>query len=185
MIETLILALVLSVFLSCEYYKFKTGVPTVVSFPSAQKKIVTLLKATLKPEAQNPPYKIVDLGSGGGQLCRRIALSMPYVEVIGVELSFLPWLRSAVFKRALGPANLHFKRLDFWGFDCSDVDVVVLFLTGNILDRLGRKLHKELKPGALVVANDEPLGDGWIPLESKDNPVLGVFYSKIYIYRQA
>lgn len=179
----LILSFVLCVFISCEYYKLKTGVPTVVSFPSAQKKIVDILKAKIPNNSSS--YRIVDLGSGGGQLCRRIASAYPKAEVLGIEISFLPWLRSFLVQKLMGPANLQYKRIDFWHFDCSNIDVVVLFLTGNILDRMGKKLHQELKPGTYVIANDERLGDGWEPIDIIDNPVFWVFYSKIYVYRQS
>lgn len=186
MIPALILAIVLFVFLSCEYYTFKTGVPTVASFPSAQKKIVEILKKEMKACPQKRPYQIMDLGSGGGQLCRRIAKEIPDAQVIGLELSILPWLRSVLTQKLKRLPNLTFKRLDFWTYDCAKTDAVIVFLTGApILERMGQKLRQELKRGTLIIANDEQLGGDWIPMESLNNPIQGIFQSKIYLYRQA
>lgn len=173
------------VFLSCEYYRLKTGVPTVVSFPRAQRKIVEFLKKETENQIYQMPYHVLDLGSGGGQLCRRIAKTLPAIKVTGIEISFLPWLRSILTQRLMGPPNLAFKRLDFWTYDCRSMNAIVVFLTGKeILERVGQKLRKELKPGTLIIANDEKLGADWVPLETVENAIHGIFHSKIYIYRQ-
>lgn len=184
MIATIILASILCVVLSCQYYAYKTGVPTVASFPRARKKIVAILKREFESRAQKGPYTIIDLGSGSGQLCSAIARALADARVLGLELSFFPWLRAVTHQRFFGPSNLEFRRQDFWSYDCVNADAVVIFLNGKVLEQSGRKLRRELKSGALIVVNEDRLGGDWKPVETVDNPILGVFHSKIYIYRQ-
>ncbi len=181
MIINIIFALILIIAICCEYYAFKTGVPTVASFPSARRKIIEILQndAAARPDAR--PYIIIDLGSGGGQLSWHIARNLPYAQVVGVELSFIPWFRSVVRQRLFGPANLNYKRSNFWPYDCSKADAVVLFLKGNVMDRVSEKLHEELKSGSLIVSNDYTLRGDWQPIATQP---AGFFDSKIYVYRQ-
>lgn len=169
-------------FLSCEYYTaFKTHVPTVASFPSARNKIIEILGKEIGGRADKRPYVIMDLGSGSGQLTWRIARALPEAHVMGIEVSYVPWLRSVLRQKLLGPSNLEYKRIDFWSYDCSAVDAVVTFLTENIMERLSQKLRKELKPGAMVIANDVPLQADWKPV---DRQPTGLFNFEVFIYRQ-
>src|SRR5208282_5368283 len=103
MIVWYILAAIFCLFLSCEYYTFKTGVPTVATFPSARKIIIENLKKHLSEQSNNANLTIIDLGSGSGQLTWHIARAMPYACVIGIEISFFPWVRSVVRQRLFGP----------------------------------------------------------------------------------
>ena len=71
------------------------------------------------------PYTVLDLGSGSGQMTWQIARALPNAHVTGVELAYVPWLRSVLRQRLFGPANLDYKRVDFWLYDCSAADAVV------------------------------------------------------------
>ena len=42
---------------------------------------------------------------------------------------------------------------DLWKVELNDVDVVAVYGLNPIMDRLGKKLQSELKPGAIVVSN--------------------------------
>jgi len=176
-----ILAAILYVVLSCEYYAFKTGVPTLASFPSACRKIIDVLKKSIKTQSSEQAFTIVDLGSGSGYLTWKIARVIPKAHVIGIEISYFPWLRSVIRQRLFGPRNLKYKRLDFWEVDCSQVDAVIIYLTENIIERVGAKLRTELKKGALIIANDTALRGDWEPTETIDT---GFFKMKIFVYYQ-
>jgi trans-aconitate methyltransferase len=177
----IVLAVIFCLFLSCEFYALKTGVPTVASFPSMRRKIIDILQKDFAAKPKATPYIIIDLGSGNGQLTWRIARALPDARVIGIELSVIPWLISALWQRLFGPANLEYRRADFWPYDCSRADAVVTYLTENIIDRVSQKLRDELKPGATVVANDVRLRGDWQPVETHDT---GFLHFKVFIYRQ-
>jgi hypothetical protein len=101
--------------------------------------------------------------------------------VTGIELSCLPWLRSVLRQKLLGPKNLDYKRADFWPYDCAHADAVVVFLRGNVIERLGDKLRRELKPGALIIDNAVLFHGDWQPVETH---TVGMLKSKVYVYRQ-
>lgn len=181
MIVWYVLFLIICLILSTEYYFFKTGVPTIASFPPARRKIIECLSKHYPAHSTTIPYTIIDLGSGNGQLANKIARFFPQARVIGIEISYVPWLISRLRQKLFGPENLEYQRADFWLCDCSNMDVVVIFLTENIIERVSQKLRKELKLGALVVANDTALRGDWTPIEVVDT---GFLKMKIFVYLQ-
>ena len=184
LIGNIIMATILAVVLICQVYAFRTGVPTFATFPGRRKAMIAILQQKFAARGDDRTLTIVDLGSGGGQLCRAIARALPQSKVAGVELSPLPHLRASIIRRLFGPANVRFFRRDFWRYDIGDADAIVLFLTRNVMQRMGEKLHREAKPGCLIIASDDPLLDGWEPVEIVSDPILGLA-SRIYVYRQA
>ena len=169
-------AFVVLLIASGEYYNWRTGVPTVASFPPARRKIVEILQR----EAGSPRAGIVDLGSGNGQLAAAIARAMPAAHVLGIEISPVPLILSKIRYGFAGLRNLAFRRVDFFTFDCSKTDAVIVFLTDNIIARVSEKLRRELKPGAVVVANETPLGGDWEPVAVEQLDFMKI---KIYVYR--
>jgi SAM-dependent methyltransferase len=111
------------------------------------------------------PFKILDLGSGRGELTRHIAKKIPAAEVLGIELARFPCWQSHVVQRLFGPSNLSYRCLDFWRMDCSEIDAIVFFLTPNFAQRVGEKLAAELKPGSIVISHTFPLLGRWTPAE--------------------
>ena len=164
-----------------EYYERKTGVPVFPTMPAVRKKIISLLQEDCAARPSLPSV-IYDLGSGSGQLTWRIARALPQSRVVGIELSYIPWLRSVLRQRLFGPKNLSYKRLDFWPCDISDASAIVTYLPGKIMERVGEKLRKELKTGTLVIANGFALRAGWEPQETF--VVRVPFKMKVFVYRQ-
>lgn len=178
---TLILLIVfLSIAISYEYFEAKTGVAVFPSMPGVRRKIIELLQKD-RGERSESPYTILDLGSGSGQITWHIARAMPEAQVVGVELSMIPWLRSVLRQRLFGPPNLTYKRLDFWSFDTSFASAVITYLPGRIMDKVGEKLRHDLKPGTLILANTFPLRAGWEPVETLE--LHAPFKTTLSIYR--
>jgi SAM-dependent methyltransferase len=170
--------LVAGLILSGEYYGWRTGVPTVASFRPARRKIVDFAKQCT---GTIPSPSIIDLGSGYGQLAAMLAREMPQANLVGIEISPAPWLFSWLRQKLTGPSNASFRRTDFFAYDISRADVVIVFLTENIIDRVTEKLRNELKPGAYVIANETPLHSDWQPAEIVELDFMKI---KIYLYRQ-
>ncbi|MFA4993813.1 MAG: methyltransferase domain-containing protein [Bdellovibrionales bacterium] len=175
------LGVILCLALVCEFYTLKTGVPTITSFPSARRKIIEILKSEVDLKPSDKPYTIIDLGSGNGRLTSQVARALPSAQVIGIEISFVPWVYSVLRQRVFGPKNLEYKRADFWPYDISNADAIIIYVTENIFERLEQKLKKELKPGTIVVANDVILRGDWSPSEIHDT---GFLQLKVFVYRQ-
>ena len=158
------------------YYGIRLGI---TPMPSSRKAIATLIG--LIPDTTDG--KIVDLGSGWGTLAYPIAKRFPNAEVVGYELSPLPWLYSRAKAVLVRRPNLSLLRRSVFDADLSDVDVVVVYLHPAAMRKLGPKFERELRPGTLVLSNTfavpkwEPtqtyhLGKSWLSTSND-----------IYVYR--
>ena len=160
-----------------EWSTFRTGVPTLASFPPSRRKMIEVLEK----EFAGRSIEIIDLGSGNGQLATKIARALPNAQVTGIEISIVPWFISYLRRMVMGPSNVKFRRVNFFPFDCSKTDAVVVYLTGKVMEPVSAKLRKELKPGAIVLTNEIPLQGDWQPVEVIETGFLNM---KIYVYRQ-
>ena len=183
LLSLLFILLFLAIYATYEYYEYKTGVATFPTMPAIRRKTIEILRQDAVSCPAAKPYTVLDLGSGSGQMTWQIARALPNAHVTGVELAYVPWLRSVLRQRLFGPANLDYKRVDFWLYDCSAADAVVTYLPGKIMEQVGEKLHKELKPDTLVVANTFPLRAGWEPKETLT--LRAPFKTRVFVYRQA
>ena len=116
-----------------------------IYLPASQKAVESMVRfAKLKPGE-----KAVDLGSGDGKIV--IGLAQSGGEVRGYEHSLLLVLFSR-FKIKLSGASgktlIHWG--DFWHANLSEYSAVTIFGIGYIMERLEKKLQKELKPGSRV-----------------------------------
>lgn len=79
-----------------------------------------------------PGERFVELGCGDGRVCRAVKRRFPEAEVVGVELSLLPWLVAKLFSPGV---DVRFG--DVFKLDVSEFDVVYVFLVPQAHDRLG------------------------------------------------
>ena len=110
------------------------------------------IKNILNLSELRPGEKAVDLGSGSGGLV--IALAKAGAEAHGYEINpFLVfWSRRKIAKAGLqNKAFIHCK--NFWAEDVSGFDVIVIFGVDYMMEKLEKKLNKELKPGSRVISN--------------------------------
>jgi hypothetical protein len=157
-------------------------VPTMATTAAGQKKITALLQTDAAAHA-GKTYNVIDLGSGRGELSRRIALNVSQTLVTGLEIARIPFLHATLIQRCCGPANLTFKRADFWLFDCTTANAVLLYLTPRLAQEAGKKLEKELAPGCLVISYTFPLQGQWRPIEKIE--FRAPFKEVIYVYRKS
>ena len=115
--------------------------------PTRQKKIKAILYLL-----NNQKGKAVDLGSGDGRII--IALALKGFEAHGYEINpFLVWWSRYKIRKAglKGKAFVHKK--SYWDEDFSEYDVIVVFGILNMMERLEKKMQKELNTGAVVVSS--------------------------------
>jgi len=123
-----------------------------------------------------PGQKVYDLGCGDGRIV--LAAARAGADATGFEISLLPYLLAQfrrLFLKNKKSCKIYFK--SFWSVDLSDVDVVYLFLMPKKNIRMKKKLEKELKSGAKVIAYVWPIV-GWKPVvtDKKDGE------TAIYLY---
>lgn len=131
---------------SVVYYAIRLGITPMPSSPGAVARLVDLIPDTTGG-------KIVDLGSGWGSLAYPIANRFPDAQVVGYELSPVPWLYSRLKGVFVRRRNLTLHRRSVFDVDLSDVNVVVLFLHPAAMRKLQPKFDRELRPGTLVLSN--------------------------------
>jgi SAM-dependent methyltransferase len=163
---------------------FNKGVPTVGTAPAIQNKVIETLREDALRKGK-PVYRIIDLGSGNGEFTRQIARSMPGAHVIGIETSPKSYWWSVLLKRLQKLGNLEYRKLDFFACDLSEADAVVMYLIHAEMERVGQKLDRELKSGAIVCSNKFRLGGGWTPAEAINVKTLYPHQKMLYIYRKS
>ncbi len=159
----------------------RANVPTMATGSLARQEIAKILQreAAVSPKEI---YKIVDLGSGRGELARTLAKRIPKSKVIGVEMAYFPYHEASLIQRWFGPSNLSYERQDFWSLDCSPFDAAVLYLGPATSTRMGEKLRQEMKPGSVIVTYTYPLSETWTPDEVVT--FRSPFKETLYVYKR-
>lgn len=125
---------------------------------------------------------IIDLGSGWGNFVIRIAKKNPQRQVIGYELSLLPWLISALLKSILGVKNLTLHRKNFYHEKLPDAAVLVCYLYPEAMNKIKQKLLTENPSIDFLISNNFALPS------CKPHKKISIddFYkSPIYLYQLA
>ena len=102
---------------------------------------------------QNPLEGKADLGSGWGTLVIALARKYPRQQVIGYELSWVPWLVSIIWKYSLRLDNLTLYRKDFKKAELSIASILFCYLFPGGMVALHEKLKRELINEILIVSN--------------------------------
>lgn len=124
---------------------FVTGAPYVPSGNPTAEAMIRLAHIT-------SGTTVYDLGSGDGRLL--LLAAQKGARAVGFEIN--PFLVLWSNLRALfSPYRKATKTIwkNFWRANVSGADVVFVYLLPWRMEALGKKLQKELKPGALVVSN--------------------------------
>jgi len=133
---------------------------------------------TLIDNTGNGP--IVDLGSGWGNFVIRIAKKHPQRQIIGYELSVLPWLVSTLLKKLFSLKNLTLYRQDFYKAELPIASVLVCYLYPEAMVKIKGKLQLEQTDFHYLISNNFALPS------SQPHKVIQLddFYkSPIYLYK--
>ncbi len=124
----------------------------------------------------NPSDKVIDLGSGRGQVV--IALAKCGARATGIEVN--PWLviLSKLELRRQGlRGQVKIIHGNLWTHDLSTYSVVVVYGIGYMMKHLKLKLERELKPGTKVASVYFPI-PGWKTVATQDDVRLYVVPEK-------
>lgn len=123
---------------------------------------------------------LYDLGSGDGRIPLEAARKYG-VRAVGVEIK--PQLVEAANKQAKdeGLDKLaHFVQADLFKMNYREANVVTLYLSDSINERLRPKLLKELRPGSRIISHDFRMGD-WQPEKTVRVPWKNL-YRTVYLW---
>ncbi|KAJ1620757.1 hypothetical protein T492DRAFT_1075531 [Pavlovales sp. CCMP2436] len=127
---------------------------------------------------------LVDLGSGEGAMVRAAVREGGFGRATGYELN--PALLVVAQLRSMGRGVERHVWKSLWLADLSEANVVFVYGVPPIMERLGRKLLRELPDGSLVVSNNYALVGLGPPLlaDDVDTPLLAPDGSgPVYVYR--
>jgi hypothetical protein len=170
-LEFSILSLLFLLSVSLIYSSLRAGITPV---PSSRKARDTILAAT-ELAAAGP---ILELGSGWGHLALALAKKYPQRQVIGYELSFVPWLFSLCWQKLSGTRNLELRFGNFLAAELPAATLLVCYLYPGGMTQLADKLI----PGKheLLISNTFALPE--YPAEQVIR-LDDLYKSPIYVYR--
>lgn len=128
----------------------------------------------------NPKGRVVELGSGWGNLAVGIGKQVPHCSVVGYENSPVPYFVSQVLRVVLVVSNVVFKRVDFYAVPLSDFNLVVCYLYPGAMETLREKFETELQPGTWIISHTFAV-PGWAPERVVE--VSDLYRTKVYVYR--
>jgi 16S rRNA A1518/A1519 N6-dimethyltransferase RsmA/KsgA/DIM1 with predicted DNA glycosylase/AP lyase activity len=170
-ISLLITAVFITV--SLIYSTVKLGISPMPSSSKAYNEMMKLVDVT-------GTGSIIDLGSGWGNLVIRIAKKNPKRQVVGYELSLLPWLTSTILIKVLGLQNLTLYRQNFYNANLSGASVLVCYLYPEAMEKIKNKLLLEQPNIDFLISNNFSL-PSWQPY--KVILANDFYHSPIYLYR--
>lgn len=169
---------------------FNRGAPNIKTARPIRSKIIELLKddyarkkSAGKIDPDTNPYVIIDPGCGNGTFSREMARALPEARIIGIEISRIAYWRCLLGLKLSGLKNLEYTRSDFFDFDMSIADAVIIFQHIYDMTALGEKLKQELKPDTLVTSNKFKLAAGWEPDEYIDISTIHPNQKTLHLYR--
>lgn len=138
----------------------------------------TRIRAFLDTVPMAPGQLLIDLGCGDGRVLGS-AWNRYGVRAVGYELNLMAYCRARL--RCIGKKGVKVVRSNFWKADLSRADVVFCYLFPDVMQRLAKKIRKEVKPGATVVSCNFPVPG--IVAQQVLRPEGALHHDPIYIYR--
>lgn len=150
------------------YFLLKPIISGAVYFPTKQKNLEIIKNLS----SLKPGQKAADLGSGDGRIL--LALAETDAKVVGYEINPLLVLKSRhnIKSKGLEKKVRVFWR-SFWKADLSGYEVIIVYGLPHMMERLKRKLERELKPGSKIISNVYQF-PGWKPTERESGVYLYV-----------
>ncbi len=172
-LEIVILICVFFTAISIVIGSMKTGIPPM---PTSGR----VCRAMMSFAENSGTGPLIDLGSGWGTIVIALARKYPDRQIIGYELSLVPWFVSLALKHILRLNNLELYRQNFLEADLSNASVLLCYLFPAVMASLQEKLELEATNEMLIVSNTFAL-PSWKPVRVKKiNDMHG---SLIYQYR--
>lgn len=129
------------------YLERKIGISPVSTLPWVRKEIFECLKAYNKSDE----IRLAELGSGWGGLAIAISKKFPNMKIIAYEVSPYPFLISQI-KSFFAPKNIRFQKRDFFAEDLSSQDILIAYLTPQLMEELYQKLQEDNVENVILIS---------------------------------
>jgi hypothetical protein len=130
--------------LSLFWTTFRSQVPFFPSRPVVWRQVSKLLP-------KNKSVRLIDIGSGLGDMPMYIAKVRPECYIEGIEIAPLPWLISFLRAKILRNSAI-FRLGDYRSLDFSNYDVIFAYLSPAVMLALWEKARQEMRSGSLLIS---------------------------------
>lgn len=113
-----------------------------------------------------PGDRAIDLGSGDGRIT--LAAAKYCKQSDGVEINPGLYLVSKLKQKIRKVNNVNFSRGSLWNVDLSAYNVVFIYFIPHRMNKLAKKIKKEMLPGSRVISNGFSFPD-WPALKKDAN----------------
>lgn len=130
--------------LSLFWTTFRSQVPFFPSRPIVWQQVAKVIP-------QNKPVRLIDIGSGLGDMAMHISKLRPDSHIEGIEIAPLPWLISYV-RAKIRRSSTVFKMGDYRELDFVNYDVIFAYLSPAAMLALWEKASQEMPSGSLLIS---------------------------------
>jgi hypothetical protein len=123
---------------------FRSQVPFFPSRPIVWRQVEKVMP-------KNRPLRLIDIGSGLGDMPMYIAKTRPECHIEGIEIAPLPWVVSLA-RSKLRRSSAIFKLGDYRSLNFADYDVIFAYLSPAAMLALWEKTRQEMKSGSLLIS---------------------------------
>ena len=123
---------------------FRTQVPFYPSYLAVWQQVLALMPS-------RPGLRMIDIGSGLGDMAMHMAQARPDCQLVGIEVAPLPWLISHVRAR-WRKSSARFVLGNYHKLDFQEFDVVFAYLSPAAMPALWQKAEAEMRPGSLLIS---------------------------------
>ena len=95
---------------------------------------------------------LYDLGCGDARIIRRVSELKPNINVVGIEIAFIPYILAKFFTRKNKQVKI--KREDIFKTNISDATHIFLYLYPKAVNKLINNIKKQCASGTLVASCD-------------------------------
>jgi hypothetical protein len=130
--------------LSLYWTTFRSQVPFFPSRPIVWQQVAKIIP-------KDKPLRLIDIGSGLGDMSMYIAKLRPDSHIEGIEIAPLPWLISYV-RGKMRRSTATFKIGDYHTLNFANYDVIFAYLSPAAMLTLWEKASHEMLPGSLLIS---------------------------------
>lgn len=123
---------------------FRTQVPFFPSNAAVRQQVLSLIPS-------HKSQRIIDIGSGLGDMSMSIADARPECVVEGIEIAPFPWLISLVRTKFRG-SKAKFLIGDYRSLDFADYDLIFAYLSPVAMPDLWKKARAQMRMGTLLIS---------------------------------
>jgi trans-aconitate methyltransferase len=130
--------------LSLFWTTFRTQVPFFPSRPMVWQQVAKIIP-------QHQSIRLIDIGSGLGDMSMYMAKVRPDSQIEGIEIAPLPWMISYI-RAKFRSSSATFTLGNYQDLDFANYDVIFAYLSPAAMRMLWDKASQEMRPGSLLIS---------------------------------